>query len=166
MPTDTLIPTPTLTPTMTPTPTPIPQSSIISLFESNGWDPCWKMGFGIDDGVYSDGVAYKCLYKPNYIDMVLVGYDGTIRMVGGGYKASFGSIDNNIVGKIYGDDVRSWVIDNFSKIEGGRQESTIGNFHVTLYLAVEKDAIPGGWGTGLDYIVEIVPFGAESHLSK
>lgn len=155
----------TPTPTSTLQPTAIPQNSIIAIFVNNGYEPCWKMGFGIDDGVFEDGVTYECYYEKEYLTTVLVGYDGSLVLTNSGYKAEhFNTGAGNIIEEIYGNDVRSWIDDSFGNIEGGKQEISVNNFQIKLYVGDTSAAIPGSWGLGV--IIEITPPGENSHIAK
>jgi hypothetical protein len=136
------MPTATPTSTSTPKPTSIPKSSVVSALLKNGFEPCWKMGFGIDDGAFKD-------------------YDGSLILTRAGYVDKF-----NIIKEVYENDIRSWFDDSFKIIEGGTQESDVGNYHLVLFIGEESQAIPGSWVTLLNLIVEIVPLGTESHLVK
>jgi hypothetical protein len=165
IPTATFVPTSTITPTVIPTLTPtiIPASYMESEFLYFNWEPC---GFGLAAGVFDDGVTYKCFYEPGRSNTVSVGKDGTLRFVSASYKASsFSAIDKDqIIASIFGSDVYAWVNDNVAKAEEGKQEDFVGAFVLTLCIAQEKLALPGSDGEEINLILEVVPFGAETHL--
>jgi len=153
---------PLATPTLAITPTPIPQTSIISAFEKNGFETCrTAIIIGPQDGVFEDGVTYKCFWKEPGT-LLLIGYDGSLILVNEILNNSIqlGVGNDSIIESLYGNKVGSWINDRITSIQGGKQESDVTNFHVTLYIGKIYT------GNIMSVILEIIPVGKDSHLLK
>ena len=134
---------------------------------ASGYDNCWKH-ISLDDGVYEDGVTYQCFTDPVHGGTILIGYDGSFILFDMGYKASsFRKLDQgNIIGMVYGENIYNWLEENFHNIQGGKKESDIENFHVSMQLGTEGKIFKGVNSTGINVIIEIIPLGTSSRIQK
>jgi hypothetical protein len=145
-------------------PTALSQSSIVAILLSNGY----KNGsYYYDDGVFEDGVSYEVYSESNWGTIVVVGYDGSLTILSGGYKApSLNSAIGNVIEGVFGQDVLQWVSNNFKNAQGGHQEGNANNCQITILVGKEKTVFSESHTTGIVLIIEIIPYGANSHIGK
>lgn len=149
-------PTETPTQTATESPTTVPSSFIMSVLHKYGYVDSFYCSLNVSSGVFNNGVAFDVYCETTWATDVLVGNDGSFVIEDGAYKAQRpNETINNVLYDAFGNDVRSWVADNYALAQSGAQRTHINTYYIEISVVNGKNTLYGG--TAPELIIKITP---------